>query len=581
MATVITEQPTSDRPTAKGPTTSEPVLASHLDMRYALRPRHALLVAVGCALFLTLNYLPLQVTDLWGHVAYGQWIWQHGSLPTADPVSALADGMRVVDMAWLSQVILSAVEPLGVQALSNLFAVTLLIASVLLARTFYLQTGSTAWAGIGSLVVWVIGWSGLAAIGPENFGWVCFATLLLLIVSSQSREQAAAIRHGLAQDGGRWRLWIGVPLVMAMWANLDGSFVCGLAVLACYFVGHVVETLWRTRRVSAVLADRDTHVWLALCELSLLATLCNPYGYELLFQVFAWPISANLRELAAWQPLNLAGVGGCAFALSWMVLVVVMRHSRRPVSVAHALMLGLFAVATATATRTLGWYAIVFSFVLVPHLSEIGTRFSMQRKKRHRGANRPVVAVGWMPTLLALLAIWTTFALSGLSQSVLGGVARSDKQMLSDDTPLGVTEYLQAHPPQGQTFHPRWWGDWLAMRGPTGFQAFVTSNVHLAPSHVWVDYGRIARAEPGWQRALDRYRVNTVIVDPAQQPLLASVLREADEWSLRYDDDQALVFVRGDSEQADARSRETLSVESQTVESRIEITDVPVKRSSS
>jgi len=114
MATVITEQPTSVRPTAQ---TSEPILASHVDARYAMRPRHAVVVAMLCALFLTLNYLPLQVTDLWGHVAYGQWIWQHGSMPTADPVSALADGMRVVDTAWLSQVILSAVEPLGVQAL--------------------------------------------------------------------------------------------------------------------------------------------------------------------------------------------------------------------------------------------------------------------------------------------------------------------------------------------------------------------------------------------------------------------------------------------------------------------------------
>jgi hypothetical protein len=301
-----------------------------------------------------------------------------------------------------------------------------------------------------------------------------------------------------------------------------------------------------------------------------LATLCNPYGYELLVRAFAWPASANLRELVTWQPLNFASVGGCAFALSWLVLVAVMRHSRRAVSVAHALILVLFAAATATAAGTLSWYAIVFSFVLVPHLADVGTQFSTRRTKRHARADRNVGPIGWMPTLLAILAIWTTFTLSGLGQTVLGGAARSDKQILSDDTPLGVTEYLQANPPQGQTFHPRWWGDWLAMRGPDGFQAFVTSNVQLAPSHVWVDYGRITRAEPGWQRALDRYRVNTVIVDPTMQPLLASVLREASQWSLRYDDDQALVFVKGESVQS----------EPSTTELRIELTDVTGERSS-
>jgi hypothetical protein len=72
----------------------------------------------------------------------------------------------------------------------------------------------------------------------------------------------------------------------------------------------------------------------------------------------------------------------------------------------------------------------------------------------------------------------------------------------------------------------------------------MTTSIHLAPRNVWRDYQTIAFVEPGWERSLDRYRVNTMIIDKQQQTMLASVIRQTDDWSLRYEDDQALVFVR-------------------------------------
>ena len=62
-------------------------------------------------------------------------------LPTQDPWMLLAEGMRVVDTMWLSQVFLAKIELWFCAAgLANLFALTVWLTYALLARAFYLTT---------------------------------------------------------------------------------------------------------------------------------------------------------------------------------------------------------------------------------------------------------------------------------------------------------------------------------------------------------------------------------------------------------------------------------------------------------
>ena len=48
-----------------------------------------LIVALG-GLFVFLSHRPLWHTDLWGHLAYGRWMWEHGALPATEPFMPLA-----------------------------------------------------------------------------------------------------------------------------------------------------------------------------------------------------------------------------------------------------------------------------------------------------------------------------------------------------------------------------------------------------------------------------------------------------------------------------------------------------------
>lgn len=526
---------------AEPPTTadsSEPVLEPILHERWVWGPLHLLLTVLLAGTFLVLDYVPLRATDLWVHVTYGEWILDHRALPETDPFLPLAEGMRVIDSAWLSQVIFAAVNRIGgLEGLAHLFALTSLASALVLARVYYLLTQRLSLTLLGLVAMAAIGWSRLLTIRPENFGMLCFAVLLWLLVSTRRTLGTPTCRP--------WRLWCGVPVVFALWANLHGSFPCGLLVLACLTGGQAIETLWSTRSFRALLADTAFRRLLVASELGFFACCLNPYGIDLLISTATFSANPNLRGILEWQPLVIQNIGGREFALSIVALLFVVRHSPRRITPAEVLLLLVFAGLTITGVRMMSWYAPVYVLVMAPHWSALADQFAQGRVRETSNLAAPAWwRPSWKYTLVAGLTVWVAFALSGVSRPVLGGTPRSVPQMLAATTPLGAKEHLLAHPRPGMFFAPQWWGDWLHWQGPPGMQPFVTSNIHLVPPRVWQDYLQMLNAGGDWQRLLDRYAIATVITDKAEQPRLNARLREADDWQSVYDDDQAQIFVR-------------------------------------
>lgn len=72
---------------------------------------------------------------------------------------------------------------------------------------------------------------------------------------------------------------------------------------------------------------------------------------------------------------------------------------------------------------------------------------------------------------------------------------------------------------------------------------FVDARIELYPASVWQDFAALQSTQDGWQQVLDRWRVQAIVVDPANSRL-AKVLPGDPAWRLVYRDADGELFVR-------------------------------------
>jgi len=548
-----------------------PMPRPQISPRYALSWPHVLFCAFFGLLFWLLNSQPLFHSDVWGHVLYGQWILEHGGLPAEDPFIPLALGVKIVDSAWLAQVIFASVHDAGGgEAMSSLFAVTVVATYLLLAAVFYLQTGRIGVALGGAILVLLLAVRRVLVIRPEIFGALSFAGLILLcqlvrrptwrkgepipdaptwmfVVTgfSRSRDRLKPV----TTNGRLIAAYAGIPLLMVFWTNTHGSFPIGLAFLGCHAVGGMIETAWRTRSFSGVFGDRMVRRWIILTQLAAAAVLLNPDTIDAYINVATFGSNPNLQGIQEWAPMHLRAIEAPGLLASLVVLAFAVRHSRVVITPTQALLLGVFTTAFLFNVRIAVWYAFVFGYVMVPHLEELLAR------KWPKPAAVPDAEVelgggvfgrSYIHTLVCGLMIWMGFALSPSSRPLLGGRPRPPERLYDNQTPLGAAAFLRAHPPRGLVWNSAMWGDWLLLDGPPGLQPFVNTNaMHVVPPRVWRDYQSIARAARGWPGLVDKYRVDTLIVSKRDQPRLSREVRTlGGDWEIVYEDSQAIVVSR-------------------------------------
>lgn len=489
----------------------------------------AILTAVLGVLFMLLSYFPLWHTDLWGHLAYGRWMFSRGGVPITEPLMPLAEGVRFVDTAWLSQ--LSGYlmfEQFGVAGIQFLYASCIVLAAALLTFSVYRRTGNVLAALLALGAFYWGEFQQLMIVRPQLAGMVCFMAVLMLATSSTWRK---------------WYVWT-IPVLFAVWANVHGSFVVGLMLLGALLIGRGADVFRRSRNLGMVFAERKTRGLLYALELSALAVLLNPYGLAVYPEVFAVARNPNLQSLIEWDPLTLRMKQGQAAAAIALGLIVLYRMTPRRIATGEVLLLcGLGASAMWT-SRMIVWWVPVAAYFLGIHLAAVW------RVWRAKVPGEPRKGGLW--TVVTLGLMWVFFAYTPFGATVVHGppedpdvVAERYRKSLSTQTPIDAVDYLRRNPPQGQVFNTYEWGDYLLWAGPEEIQVFVASHAHLVPEEVWRDYLQIAAASGNWQRRLDEYGVNTVVVDRRHRRNLIRRLDEMTEtWERKYSNNISAVFVR-------------------------------------
>jgi hypothetical protein len=444
----------------------------------------------------------LGTIDLAYHIRAGDLILHTHSLPARDTFTFTVPGAPWLDQQWGAQVLFAMVyRALGWPGLSLL--------QILLG-------GLTVWflylacrvagpppriAAALTLAGFAVAWTSLT-LRPQLLAAVLFAASLWLVAGRRSHPR---------------RLWW-MPVVVALWANVHGSFVLGPILLGLGAFQDWYERWHGTRRV----------LWVTGFTLG--ATLLNPFGPRV--WSYAYGIARNpliSKLVVEWQPPSIRHPDDALFFLSVVAVVYLLARRGRPTPWPALAWLGVFFVLALTATRNTMWWGLAAAPVLAALLAD---REPRPRPELPPSAVNSAIAA----CLLLIVGIFFTFSLEG-------GSTRSPGTRVAD-APVALTARLrQVVQPGHRVFNFQRWGSWFELSVPDD-PVFVDSRIELFPAAVWNDYLAVSNAKEGWDRILDRWQVDAVVVNVDQQAALIRLMRQDPAWRLVYEDDEGVIFVR-------------------------------------
>lgn len=460
------------------------------------------------AVFFCLYTVPVRDGDFFWHVKTGQWIWQHRSLPTADPFSYTVGETNpfrpgsqripfILKQYWLGQLALFGVwQAAGEAGMVLLRALS--YTGILAFLYFWMRRYSQGILPLAMLFLTGTMLQNYPNERPQLFAFIIAPALIYLLEKLRSDTPLPKSRLLL-------------PLLMLLWANTHASFMLGDVLIFLYLASHLASVVFKKESFhkSRVL----------LLGGSIAITIINPNGYLPLVEFFS-PVPAyvnsiyeNITPFADAMDYNNYNK---SFWLLIIIIAVTLGTRIRRMELVHILVLLSLAALSLTAVRYIP-FLFLASPLLMPYLP-----------KWQPGTIKTVSVMGILlaPTTLAH------------SRSILDFGAHQF-------FPADACRFINKVKPAGALFNYYDWGGYMMLNCPD-YKVFVDGRGLIEEISSLHDQ---LLMEPSWKSILNTYKVNLIVI-PGVETYAEKVLpityklQLDDEWVLVYYDASALVFAR-------------------------------------
>lgn len=503
-----------------------------LSDRYALSAIDFGVVCLLVASYLLFYYLPLPTVGVWRDIAVGRSILDQAQLPQHPVQMPLAAAGSYRATNWLADLSLALIDRVGGPEAISL-AGTLMVSGYLLFVYFVLCRGDyPQWLKLAAVFLTAatlfFPWQGLSPASASAIRLALFLAPLAIFARWRQPECGPSI----------WT-WIFSPLAIVAWANSHWTFIAGPMLMTAIACGVIGDGLFAGKSLRETLATSSVQAWVWLAQICWFVTLLNPFG----FGVWAEAFAQITHPLDGSGPLVLAsGLGGIVI-VQVIAFACLLRMSRVPFRTGDALLLVVAGIMAALNIHFVLAFVAVATIVCLPLTRGMFATSAAEKKTETSSLEQRPLRFAF--TLLSLLAIWIGFALSPISAAVLGGTPRTLAQAV-DDAPLGVVNYLNEHQQPRFVFAPVAWSDWIAYATADSPNLFATSDFDRLPQQAQFDYRRLVQGGAQWKRVLDRYAVDTLVIDKRTQADFATqALGDVDQqWQLAWESDRALILQR-------------------------------------
>ena len=489
---------------------------------------------------------PVADSDIFWHLAAGREMTRSGSVMRIDPFSLGAAGRPWIDVHWLFQLLSYGVYQLGGllalvlgKALLVAAGALLLLAAVL--RAVRSRDGAAPGAPVAAAAL-------LALLLPAGLLAVRHLLLVRPVILTMLFLAAFLLVLESHRRSGRWRVLLWLPAVQVLWANCQGLWVLGPALVGAYLAGGLLGRLLRAPELPTG-GEKQLGGALAMC---LVAGMITPYGLRgLLFplrllgriapdasNVFSQNIAENvppfiLERTMPGQVAPLAAVLGLC-AVSFAV-------ARKELVLGRALAALGFAALAFMANRNV----LLFFWVGIP-VAVMNLAPALARATDRMAAGKALSpgAVSW-----GVRAVW---GLAFLGLTAVGVVAVRAETALGEPAPFRVpaasARIIQQSRGNGRIFNADHYGGYLIWALYPRARPFIDTRLVLRTADEYAEYLHLADAPQRFAAFADRHDFDWVVL-PTEFPdrylgLVVTLYQDTARWRLVYTDGTETLFRR-------------------------------------
>jgi hypothetical protein len=439
----------------------------------------------------------LNDSDTYWQIGAGKWILDHNAVPHVDIYSFTKAGEPWVSSSWLAQVLFAeAYELAGWSGPVVLSAASIAATFALFAHILGRKIPAT-YAIIIALAALMLSTGHLLArphvlVLPVMVAWVNG-----LVEASERREAPS--------------FWL-LPLI-ALWANLHGGFVFGLALVAPF----ALDALWNAQ---APQRRRLALRWIAFGIGALVACCATPYGWgSILAARKILDLGELLHLIYEWMPADFSRFSPFeAYVFASIALALYCGVKLTPPRI--LLVLGLFHMALSH-VRNIEILALLMPLVV---LTPVASQFGLKAARTVR-TNFPIASA-------AILAL--------LGASTWAFAANYKYSPPAIQSPAAAVDALIARHPK-RVLNDLPFGGYLISRQ---LPVFIDGRAELYGEAFEMNYYRALQLKDVnlFLNLLRDYDIDAVLLTPVTPA--ASLLDHLDGWSRVYADDNAVLHVR-------------------------------------
>jgi hypothetical protein len=531
------------------------------------------LAALGPPLVVTVAALlalrRLDNTDTLWHLAAGRWIVEHGTVPATDTLSYTVNDHAWVNVQWLFDVVLHALERLGgPTALVVTSALAYTAATALMLVNVRQALGPVGAAVLGAWATVVA--QERFAIRPETASFLLLQVVLWAYATGRSPP-------------GR-RLWV-LPVAMALWANMHSLFIVGAVVIVAHMVGTVVQRLpvlpagWSVPRPPQI-----ERLVLVTGAAALAATVINPFGVR--GALFPLILMSRLGDQSVFQSIGELRPPFSGYFVTLAVTAYQVFFIFAVAVVALALVVtalrGSAANGSGRAARRRGAPAPVAAAGIGIDVGDVAVFVGLAYLSLLARRNMALFAMGTVPFVARCLAILgdalpeaaraardaATRALAFLLPPVLvaagwfvvsNGFYRWNEELhefgvgrLDAMFPVDAAAFAREVGLPGPLYNDFTNGAYLAWDAPIAGGVYIDGRTEVYDVDFFSAYLRQLRTPVEWQVEMDRRGVQSVVFFhwwPNHQTLASHLVKNS-RWALLFYDPTSLVLVRRSGNEA-------------------------------